>query len=101
MVVWNAAFGLELFVDLKSAAISLVLFLLYFFAVSILGWFCIGLPAHLLISRYCSRQLLWYLGVVLLFSVLIHVVFFLKAAVFLGGAALIQLIIFRYYTSKP
>ena len=92
--------GLELFADLKSAAISFVLFFLYFFAASILGWFCIGLPVHALISRYCSGRLFWYLGVVLLFAVLVHIFFFLEAAIFLGGAAFMQIILFRYFTSK-
>ena len=72
----------------------------FFFIISVLGWFFVGIPCHWLINRYTNGNSLYYVSasmvVLLVFVLLIRN----RLGVVLGVLAVVQCLIFVYYLKR-
>ncbi|RVT44999.1 hypothetical protein EMM73_14865 [Rheinheimera sediminis] len=78
----------------------LVTFLLYFgvfLLISLLGWLLIGFPTHWFICRFTSKAYFYY---ALIPGLFLGISYFSKGPWFLGGIALAQALLFRYFVFK-
>ena len=83
--------------DLFGFFVSFLLYFGIFVLISLLGWLLIGFPTHWLICRFTSKAYFYYTVIPGLF---LGISYFSKGPWFLGGIALAQALLFRYFVFK-
>lgn len=86
---------------ISNFAVILLMFYFNYLLMSVVGWAVVGLPVHWLISKYGGGKLIWYLLAVVLLTGLMVVTIKHPIALIYGAAALIQVLLFKYYVYKP
>jgi len=95
--VFKGEFGGDSWLDILG-------FWLFYYSVylclSLLGWLFVGWPCHLLIQRYGAGRLVWYLLAVVAFAIAVALLIYPIIGVVLGGAALLQMLLFRLFCKR-
>lgn len=83
--------------DLFGSLVSFLLYFGIFLLISLLGWLLIGFPTHWLICRFTSKAYFYY---ALIPSLFLGISYLSNGPWFLGGIALAQALLFRYFVFK-
>jgi hypothetical protein len=87
--------------DITGFGMFSLIFLGAYLLISIVGWIFIGFPVHWLICKYSNGNYLFYIVVVLTFTLALYYWFsVLEIAIIYGSFALVQALVFRYYAYK-
>lgn len=87
--------------ELSVLAVILLIFYINYLLMSAVGWACVGFPTHWLICKYSNGRLVWYVLAVALITLAMSLIFQHPVAFIYGAAALIQVLLFKYYVYKP